>query len=141
MNDRNMTDKQLEELLDSLTVEKAPASLSQKLERIPQEEGRPEHSPRPKRRGFPRWLMVPAFATVPLLVVAMVMMQPRQPSEAEVQQAAEDLATAFSYIDNIGIRTRTEIHSVLGDGLRRSVKDPLSRHMPYTEQSVKEETT
>ena len=29
MNDRNMTDRQLEELLDSLAVEKAPASLSQ----------------------------------------------------------------------------------------------------------------
>ena len=55
--------------------------------------------------------------------------------------SAEDLALAFSYIDNVGIRTRTEIHSILGDGLRRSVKDPLSRHMPYTEQSVKEETT
>jgi hypothetical protein len=84
---------------------------------------------------------VPAFAAVPLLVAVVMLMQPRQPSPLEVEQARQQLAVAFYYIDKVGYRTGNEIKNVLGDELRHSVKEPLSEHMPFTHQSLKEETT
>jgi len=85
--------------------------------------------------------MAPAFAAIPLLVLAVVLMQPRQPSPADVEQARQDLAIAFAYLDKVGYRTGSEIQSVLGGELRHSVKGNLSEHIPFTEQSRKEETT
>jgi len=144
-NDRPGDDEawesQINALMDQLTVEKAPATLSRRLKRIPREQRSRENrwswlTPGP----FPRWAMAPAFAAVPLLVLALVLMQPRQPSPAEVEQARQDLAVAFAYLDKVGYRTGTEIQTVLGGELRHSVKDKLSEHIPFTEQSRKEET-
>jgi hypothetical protein len=90
---------------------------------------------------LPRWAMAPAFAVVPLLVLAFVLMQPKQPSAADVEQARQDLVIAFTYLDKVGNRTGNEIQSVLGGQLRHSVKGNLSEHIPFTEQSRKEETT
>ena len=98
--DDKTLDSQIESMMEQLTIEKAPASLSLRLNRIPEEESRKE---RLKERrwswlkpgSFPRWAMVPAFAAVPLLVAVVMLMQPRQPSPEEVEQgemqvAAED---------------------------------------------------
>mgnify|MGYP001815155920 CR=1 FL=1 len=134
----NEPDLQLAAMLEQLSIEKAPASLRRKLRRIPREE---------RRRNWqwawqpPRWALAPALAVVPLLVVGIVMMQPRQPSQAEIEQARYDLTVAFAYLDKVGNRTGSEIQSVLGAELRHSVTDNLSKHMPFTEQSRKEETT
>ena len=145
-HDDKTLDTQIEAMMEQLKIEKAPASLSLRLNRIPEEETRKE---RLKERrwswlkpgSFPRWALVPAFAAVPLLVTIVVLMQPRQPSPAEVEQARQQLAVAFHYLDKVGYRTGNEIKTVLGDELRHSVKDPLSEHMPFTHQSLKEETT
>lgn len=144
--DEKTLDAQIEKMMEQLTIEKAPASLSARLNRIPEEESRKE---RLKERrwswlrpaAFPRWVMVPAFAAVPLLVAVIMLMQPGQPSPEEIEQARRQLAVAFSYIDKVGYRTGNEIKTVLGDELRNSVKAPLSEHMPFTQQSLKEETT
>jgi hypothetical protein len=144
--DDKTLDTQIESMMEQLTIEKAPASLSLRLNRIPEEESRKE---RLKERrwswlkpgSFPRWAMVPAFAAVPLLVAVVMLMQPRQPSPEEVEQARQQLAVAFTYLDKVGQLTGNEIKSVLGAELHHSVKGPLSEHMPFTKQSLKEETT
>jgi len=144
--DEQNLEQQIEKLTGQLAIEKAPASLSARLHRIPEEEGRKERTKQPRwswlRAGpFPRWALMPAFAAIPLLVIAVMLMQPRQPSPAEIEQARHDLAVAFTYLDKVGFRTGNEIQTILGAELRHSVKGPLSEHMPFTEQSHKEETT
>jgi len=129
-------------MVEHLAIEKAPASLSRRLKRIPREHGRKRNPWSWLNPGqFPRWAMAPAFAAVPLLVLVVVLLQPRQPSPADVEQARQDLAIAFAYLDKVGYRTGNEIQTVLGDELRHSVKDKLSEHIPFTEQSRKEDTT
>jgi hypothetical protein len=48
---------------------------------------------------------------------------------------------AFTYIDKIGNMTGDRIHSVLGSELRNGVTDNISKHIPFTEQSLKEKNT
>lgn len=144
--DQKSLDEQIERMMERLTIEKAPPTLSARLHRIPEEEGRKAHQKASRRAWlgsgrFPRWVLAPAFAAVPLALLVVMMMQPRQPSRAEVEQARQDLAVAFSYIDRVGLLTGNEIQSVLGAELRHSVKAPLSEHIPFTEQSHKEEST
>jgi len=139
-------DAQIEELIGQLTIEKAPPTLSARLHRIPDEESRRQPGKEKRRSWFrpgplPRWVLAPAFAAVPLLVLVVILMQPRQPSAAEIEQARQDLAVAFAYLDKVGNQTGHEIRSILGAELKHSVKEPLSEHMPFTEQSLKEETT
>ena len=138
-----LTDEQLEAMLADLDIEKAPASLTSRLNRIPEEEG---------SKGWkwpwqwfsgqqPRWVMAPALAAIAVAVLAGVLMQNRGPSAAEVEQARKDLAVAFAYLDRAGMRTGAEIQDIVGSELRHGVKQPLSEHMPFTEQFRKEETT
>jgi len=136
-----LQESRLDEMLEQLRVEKAPASLTRRLKRIPREE-----QPWGTLWSWllspgqaPRWVLAPALAAVWLLVISVVSMQPRQPSPGEVEQAREQLAVAFAYLDKAGSRTGAEIHSVLDDGLKRPVKENLSKHIPYTKQSLKEE--
>lgn len=144
---RSLTDGQLEAMLAELDIESAPASLTSRLNRIPEEESQKGWKGIGQWFGqwfskpTPRWVMAPAIAAVPLIVLAVVMMQDRGPSAAEVEQARQDLAFAFSYLDKAGVLTGNEIQSVLGSELRHSVKKPLSEHMPFTEQFRKEETS
>ena len=50
-------------------------------------------------------------------------------------------ACAFTYLDKVGVLTGNEIQAVLGGELRHVVKEPLSEHIPFTEQSLKEKST
>lgn len=135
-------DEQLQAMLAELNIEKAPASLTRRLQRIPAEQGyKPRRWRWPRIESpFSRWVMVPALAAVPLLVISLSLLQPGQPSAAEVEQARQDLAIAFSYLDRVGHRTGTEIHDVLEEEFRHGVKQPLSEHMPFTESFHKEES-
>ena len=139
----DISNERLEAMLAELEIEQAPPSLTQRLNRIPEEQ---------QRRGWkwpwqwslapaPRWAMAPAFAAVPLIVLAVFLFQDRGPSPAEVEQARHDLAVAFAYMDRVGLRTGDTIQNVLGSELRHSVKEPLSEHLPFTQQFRKEETT
>jgi hypothetical protein len=129
---------ELNAMMGSLGVEKAPASLRRKLRRIPSEERRRE---RPGLWQPPRWVLAPALAAVPLAVIGLVLLQPRTPSATDIEQARQELAVAFTYIDRAGSRAGTEIHDVLGGELHRVVKGNLARHLPFTEQSQEEEST
>ena len=140
---RSLTDEQLEAMLGELEIEKAPASLTSRLNRIPEEESR-KHRKWPWQWFAvpqPRWVMAPAMAVIAVAALTVALMQDRGPSAAEVEQARQDLALAFAYLDKAGIRTGSEIQSILGGELRHSVKEPLSEHMPFTEQFRKEETS
>lgn len=131
---------ELGEMVAHLEIEKAPASLTRKLMRIPQEHGRrePWWSRWLPQRSAPRWVLVPALAAIPLLVIGLVLMQPHQPSRAEVEKARQDVAIAFSYLDKVGLRTTREIQDVLEDGLEKPVKGELRKYMPFTGQSKQE---
>jgi hypothetical protein len=135
-------DRQLEGLFQQLSVERAPASLRRRLRRIPSEEA--DRASWWKRwlapAAQPRWVLVPALA-VSLLVVGVVLVMPRQPSQADVLQARQDLAVAFRYIEQAGRTTSQEIKTVLDEGLRHPVKDNLSEHIPFTEQFRMEESS
>ena len=85
--------------------------------------------------------MAPAFAMIAVAVITVAVMQDRGPSAAEVEQARKDVAIAFAYLDRAGLRTGAEIQDVLGGELRHGVKEPLSEHLPFTQQFRKEETT
>jgi len=137
----DLTDEQLDGLLAKLEIESAPASLTSRLNRIPEQESRKGW--RWPRFGFApsRWMAAPAFAAIAVAVLAVVLMQDRGPSAAEVEQARKDLAIAFAYLDKAGLRTSNEIQEILGSELRKTVKEPLSEHMPFTEQSLKEKTS
>jgi hypothetical protein len=141
--EQQLTDEQLDRLLDGLEIEKAPPGLSRRLMAIPDTQPAPASQPgRERKRGWlPGWLLAPVFAAAPLALFLALMMQPQTPSEVEVRQAQQDLAVAFEYIQGVGDYTGVQIHDILGAGLQRSVKEPLSRHMPYTEQSQQETTS
>jgi anti-sigma factor RsiW len=138
-------EERLDRLFSQLGVEKAPRSLTQRLHRIPREQG---YEPAWRRllrpAAVPRWVLAPALAAA-LLAVGVVLTLPRQPSEAEVLQARQELALAFHYIDKAGAITGQEIQAVLGGKLREELRDPvkdnLSKHFPFTEQSLEEEST
>ena len=136
-------DEQLEAMLEQLEIEEAPASLSSRLYPIPEEESNTgwKWPWQWFSNPMPQWVMAPALAAVPLIVLAVFLVQDRGPSEAEVEQARRDLAVAFAYMDKAGVRTGAEIQNILGSELRQSVKKPLSEHMPFTEQFRKEETS
>ena len=156
---------QLQESLDRLSIEKAPASLRQRLQRIPAEHGEPE-----VRSGFGlgRWALslgVVAIAAVSLTLV----LEPKNNESASpdgpdqvagqpdpgavpdskapvpagelpegVAKARRELAIAFHYLDKAGLRTSREIRSVLSEELAAPVKDNLWRHLPYMPQGSKE---
>jgi hypothetical protein len=136
-------DARLESLLNRLEVEKAPDSLTRRLYRIPAEQGRKQSRWNWLRfeSPLPRWVLAPALAAVPVLVLTFVLIQPGQPSAAEVEQARQDLAVAFAYLDQAGLRTGEEIQDVLGTELRHTVKGSLTEHLPFTEPFRKEEST
>ena len=146
MTDRRDTghqddERQLDALFEQLGIEKAPPSLTRRLQRIPLEEG--ERQPWWRRfwpEAAPRWVLAPAMAAA-LLALGIIISLPPQPSREDVLQAQQDLALAFHYIDKAGLITGKEIQSVLGGELRQSVKGNLSKHIPFTDSSLEEENS
>jgi len=137
---------QLQKSMDELKLEKAPVSLRRKLKRIPR-----EYAAVSRRSWFapPRWAVAGGMAA--LVLVAVVMTTGRfngtQPQETASQAAADaakmaqtrrDLATAFYYLDKVGLRVGREIHEELNDELSDPIRENLSKHMPYTGQRQKE---
>lgn len=140
---------QLQRLMSTLPVERAPDSLREKLRRIPAEQESialvenghrarvrkaAQQAEAGRRRWFafdPRWAM--ALAAVPLVVViGMQFSGPRAPSEAELAQARQDLALAFSYLQKASEVTGREIEQSIGTGMRDPVTESTIRTL--TEQ-------
>ncbi len=113
---------QLQQAMEQLRPEPAPASLRRKLRRIPREQ-----ASRP-RFLQPRW--VAAFATVPVLAITLVLIQPQEPSRSEVEKAAAELAIAFAYIDRVSNRTVNEIERQVGGELQQAVGGSVLKSIP-----------
>jgi len=125
---------QLQQAMDAVQVERAPASLSKRLNAIPREQ-RAE-----SRSGFrffqPRWAM--ALAAVPLAIIAVNLMQPDTPSTAEIAKARQDLAIAFAYLDRAGTITGREIESTVGQTMADALSGSVNRTIKFSNEHSKE---
>lgn len=113
---------QLQQALASIPLERAPASLRRKLKSIPREQ-----------RSLSRpWLSQPgwvaALAAVPLvLVLVMNITGSREPTEAEIAQARQDLALALGYLYKASRKTGLAIESSIEEGLAEPVTESTVR--------------
>jgi anti-sigma factor RsiW len=120
---------QLQMAMEQAGVEPAPASLRKRLRRIPREQ-------RPAWQQ-PRWAM--ALATIPLVVITVLLMQSRDPSPEQVEQARRDLAVAFTYIGKIGSRTGTQMESQLGKEFGQTLTEKVIENVPGLNKVSEEE--
>jgi len=112
---------QLQKAMDQVHVERAPASLTKRLNAIPR-----EHRSRPAFSLFqPRWAM--ALAAIPLVVITVSLMRPDTPSASEVAQARQELAIAFAYLDKAGAITGREIESTVGHTMANAVTGSVNK--------------
>jgi anti-sigma factor RsiW len=112
---------QLQQAMDDIHVERAPASLTKKLQAIPR-----THRTKPVFSLFqPRWAA--ALAAIPLVVIAVSLMQPDTPSASEVAQARQELAIAFAYLDRAAVITGREIESTVGHTMANAVTGSVNR--------------
>lgn len=123
---------QLQQAMDSIRVERAPDSLRKRLRAIPREH-RPERSIRWLQ---PRWAM--ALAVIPLVIVAVSMMQPHKPSASEVAKARQELAIAFAYLDKAAAITGREIESTVGQTMADAVTNSVDRAIQTQSSDAKE---
>lgn len=123
---------QLQQAMESVKVERAPDSLRKRLRVIPAEQ-------RPKQvfRLFqPRWAM--ALASIPLVIIAVSLMQPDTPSQSELAQARQDMAIAFAYLDRAGVITGREIESTVGQTMANAVTHSVNRAIQSQNLNSKE---
>ena len=112
---------QLQQAMDQVSVEGAPASLTKRLNAIPR-----KHRSTPAFSLFqPRWAM--ALAAVPLVIISISLMRPDTPSASEVAQARQELAIAFAYLDKAGVITGREIESTVGHTMANAVTGSVNR--------------
>jgi anti-sigma factor RsiW len=112
---------QLQHAMDQVRIERAPVSLTKRLNAIPR-----EHRSRPSFSLFqPRWAM--ALAAIPLVVIAVSLMRPDTPSASEIAQARQELAIAFAYLDKAGAITGREIESTVGHTMANAVTGSVNR--------------
>ena len=119
---------QLQRAMEHVQVENAPASLKRRLHRIPS-----KHRPVYLQ---PRWAM--AFAIVPLVVISIAMLQPREPSAAQIDQARKELAVAFAYIDRVSDRTFNRIEHEVGSELKNAVGGSVIKSIPKLKSKTQE---
>ena len=123
---------QLQQAMDEIHVERAPASLRKRLRTIPREQ-----RSTPLFNLFqPRW--VTAFAVIPLVVIAVTLMRPDTPSASELAQARQDLAIAFAYLDKAGVMTGREIESKVGQTMANAVTGSVNKAIKSQNLTSKE---
>jgi anti-sigma factor RsiW len=140
----------LQEGMNRLALEKAPASLRRKLMRIPREH---RSATRGRLPRSPHWALAGGLVSVSVIAVVLMTSEPdtravinnppalsHGTSDARrAEQARRELAITFHYLDKIGLRLGHQIRTELNDELTAPIKDNFSKHMPYTGQSPKEE--
>jgi anti-sigma factor RsiW len=123
---------QLQQAMDDIGIEPAPASLKKRLRAIPRQQ-------KPTSVFSllqPRW--VTALAAVPLLVIAVSLMQPKTPSEQEIAKARQELAIAFAYIDKAGAMTGRGIESTVGNTMSDAIAGSVIRNIKSQYETSKE---
>ncbi len=123
---------QLQQAMDEIHVERAPASLRKRLRTIPREQ-----RPAPVFKLFqPRWAA--ALAVVPLVLIAVSVMRPDTPSASEIAQARQELAIAFAYLDKAGVMTGREIESKVGQTMANAVTGSVNKAIKSQNLTSKE---
>jgi len=126
---------QLQRLVATLPVERAPDRLREKLRRIPSEQTSRAHiaardaAPGGGLFGWlqPRW--VGALAALPLVIALGVQLSsgPERPTDTELAQARQDLAVAFAYLAKASRVTEREIEQTIGAGMNDPVQETTVR--------------
>ena len=128
---------QLQRLLAEIPQERAPDSLRARLQRIPAEQESAERRIAEARKSVervsrrprwlePRWAM--ALAALPLVVALGIQFSgPKEPTDAELAQARQDLALAFAYLEKASRVTEREIEHSIGAGMRDPVTETTAR--------------
>jgi len=134
---------QLQQAMDKVQVERAPASLTKRLRAIPREQ-----RPTPNFNLLkPFWAIAQAglrpqllalAAVVPLILITVSLMQPKTPSAQEIEQARQDLAVAFAYLDKAGQFTGREIESVVGNTMSDAIAGSVIRTIKSQNETSKE---
>ena len=123
---------QLQQAMDDVKAERAPASLRKRLNAIPRQQR--------KAQTFsflqPRWAM--ALAAIPLVVITVSLMQPDTPSASEIAKARQDMAIAFAYLDKANAITSREIESSVGHTLGNAVSGSVNWAIKTQSLSSKE---
>lgn len=117
---------QLQQALARIPMERAPASLRRKLADIPREQ---------RRKHRPFWFQpafVTALAAVPLIIIAVALLGPQQPTSrdptaAELKQAQQELAIAFSYLEKVGRKTGLEIETTVSQEMQQTINQNMIR--------------
>ena len=121
---------QLQQAMDSVHVERAPTSLTERLHAIPCQQ-------KPKFSLFqPRW--VTALAAIPLVIIAVSLMRPDTPSASDIAQARQEMAMAFAYLDRAGVITGREIESTVGHTMANAVTGSVNRAIKSQNLTSKE---
>jgi len=123
---------QLQQAMDDIRVERAPASLRKRLRTVPRE----QRTTSKLSLLQPRWAM--ALATVPLVLIAVSLMQPKTPSAEEIAQARHDMAIAFAYLDKAGVITGREIESTVGQTMANAVTGSVNKAIQSQNLTSKE---
>ena len=112
---------QLQQVMDTIHVERAPDSLRKRLHSIP----RQQRSTTKFSFLQPRWATV--LAAIPLVLITVTLMRPTTPSEADVAKARQEMAIAFAYLDKAGVVTRREIESTVGHTMANAVTGSVNK--------------
>ncbi len=127
---------QLQQAMDAVDVEPAPASLRKRLNAIPREQKAESRSGFTARLFQPRWAM--ALAVVPLAIITVNLMQPDTPSTAEIAKARQDLAIAFAYLDRAGSITGREIELKIRHTMADALSGSVNRTFKLQNETSKE---
>jgi hypothetical protein len=123
---------QLQQVMDTIHVERAPDSLRKRLRSIPR-----EHRKTGKFSLLqPRW--VAALAAIPLVLITIALMRPDTPSEADILKARQEMAIAFAYLDRAGVVTRREIESSVGHTVANAVTGSVNKAIQSQNIHLKE---
>lgn len=112
---------QLQKLMDTIHVERAPISLRKRLRTIP----RKHRTTSIFNVLQPRWAAVLAF--IPLILITVTLMRPDTPSADDIAQARHEMAIAFAYLDKAGVITGREIESKVGHTMANAVTDSVNK--------------
>jgi len=117
---------ELRQALAAMPLERAPASLRRKLARIPEEHRKAA------RPGWFRPAWVTALAAVPVLIVALSLRGPTEPmatepTAAQISQAQQELAIAFSYLGKVGRKTSLEIGATVNHEMQQTINPSMIR--------------
>jgi len=102
---------QIQNSLENLGIQPAPADLKRRLRGIPSSH---------RRSPGLAW-PVAATAALSLVIAVAVLRTPAPPSADEISQARDELALAMSYLRHYGVQTQNELQQEIGGTLTHAL--------------------